>query len=69
VHAPVKNKSDDLKDSFYEELEQAFDHMKVLVGGFNAQVRRDNIFNPTIRNESLLQDRNYNGVRIVNLAI
>jgi hypothetical protein len=26
VHAPTEEKSDDLKDSFYEELEQAFDH-------------------------------------------
>jgi len=34
---------DDLKDSFYEELEQVFDHfpryhMKILLGDFNAKV-------------------------------
>jgi hypothetical protein len=26
VHVPNEDKSDDLKDSFYEELEQVFDH-------------------------------------------
>jgi len=26
VHAPSEEKSDELKDSFYEELEQVFDH-------------------------------------------
>ena len=35
---------------------------------FNAKVGRENIFKPTIGNESLLQDSNDNGVRIVNFA-
>jgi hypothetical protein len=26
VHAPTEEKSDDSKDSFYEELEQVLDH-------------------------------------------
>ena len=26
MHAPSEEKSDDLKDSFYEELQQVFDH-------------------------------------------
>ena len=62
-----------IEDSFYEELEQVFDHfpkshMKILLGDFNAKVERENIFKPTIGNESLHQDSNGNGVRIVNLA-
>ena len=37
VHAPSEEKSDEAKDSFYEELEQVFDHflkhhMKILLG-------------------------------------
>jgi len=73
VHAPSEDKCDDSKDSFYEELEQVFDHfpryhMKILLGDFNAKVGRGNIFKPTIGNESLHQDSNYNGVRIVNFA-
>ena len=73
VHSPSEDKCDYSKDSFYEELEQVFDHfpryhMKILLGDFNAKVGRENIFKPTIRNVSLRQDRNDNGVRIVNFA-
>jgi len=37
VHAPSDEKSEELKDSFYEELEEVFDHfpkyhMKILLG-------------------------------------
>jgi len=42
--------------------------MKILLGNFNAKVGRENIFKPTIRNESLHRDSNNNGVRIVNFA-
>ena len=73
VHAPSKEKSGDSKDSFYEELEQVFYnfpkyHKKILLGDFNANVERENIFKPTIDNGSLHQDSNDNGVRIVNFA-
>ena len=69
VHAPSEKKSDSSKDRFYEELEQVFDHFpkyhtKILLGNFNAKVGRD-IFKPTIGNESLHQDSNDNGVRIL----
>jgi hypothetical protein len=45
VHVPTEDKDDDIKDSFYEELEQAFDnfpryYMKILMGDFNAKVGR-----------------------------
>jgi hypothetical protein len=73
VHAPSEEKSDTSKDSFYEELEQVFNHfpkyhMKILLGDFNAKVERENIFKPTIGQENLHQDSNDNGVRIVNFA-
>ena len=42
--------------------------MKILLGDFNAKVGRENSFKPTIGNESLHQDSNDNGVRIVNFA-
>ncbi len=42
--------------------------MKILLGDFNAKVGRENTFTPTIGNESLHQDSNDNGVRIVNFA-
>jgi len=59
VQAPSEEKSDDSKYSFYEELEQVFFyhfpnyHTKMLLGYFNAKVERENIFKPTIGNESL----------------
>jgi exonuclease III len=61
----------DVKDSFYEELEHAFHqfpkcHMKILLGDFNAKVGREDIFKPTIGNESLHEISNDNGVRLVN---
>jgi len=72
-HAPSEEKSDESKESFYEELEQVSDHFpkyhtKILLGDFNAKVRRENIFKPTTGNEKLRQDSNDNGVRIVNFA-
>ena len=42
--------------------------MKVVLGDFNAKVGRENIFKPTVANESLHQDSNDNGIRIVNIA-
>jgi len=73
VHAPSEEKRDEAKDSFYEELEQVFDHfpkyhMKMLLGKFNAKVGRENSFKPTIGRESPHQDSNDNGVRLVNFA-
>jgi hypothetical protein len=49
VHATCEDKSDDVKDSFYEELGRVFDQfpsydMKVLLGDFNAKVGREDIF-------------------------
>ena len=43
-------------------------YMKILLGDFNALVGRENIFKPTVGNESLHQDGNDNGARIVNFA-
>ena len=73
VHATSEEKSDDSKDSFYEELEQLFDHfpkyhMKILLGDFNAKVESENTFNPTVGNKSLHPDNNDNVFRIVNFA-
>jgi len=42
--------------------------MKMLLGDFNAKVGRENIFKPTIGQESLHQDSNDNGVRLVNFT-
>jgi hypothetical protein len=71
VHAPCEDKGNVVKDSFYEELGRVFDqfpryNMKILLGEFNAKVGRENIFKPTIGNESLHEISNDNEVRVVN---
>jgi hypothetical protein len=73
VHAPNEDRIDDMKDRFYEELEQVFDkfltyHMKILLLDFNAKVGREDIFKQTICNESLHKISNDNGVKVVNFA-
>jgi hypothetical protein len=40
--------------------------MKILSGNFNAKLGREDIFKPTIGNESLHEISNDNGVRVVN---
>jgi hypothetical protein len=42
--------------------------MKILLGDFNAKLGKEDTFKPTIGNESLHEDSNDNGVRVVNLA-
>jgi hypothetical protein len=66
-------KIDNVKNSFYEELGCVFDKfpkylIKILLGDFNAKVDKENIFKPTIGNESLHQISYYNGFRVVNFG-
>jgi exonuclease III len=68
VYAPTEDKSNYMKNSFYEELEQVLDqflkyHVNILLGDFNARVGREDIFKPTIGNESLHEISNDNGVK------
>jgi hypothetical protein len=65
----TKDNSDDSNDCSYEEKEQASDHYSKkhmnIVFDFNVKLGREDIFKPTIRNESLHQVSNDNCVRIV----
>jgi hypothetical protein len=49
VHAPTEDEIDDMKDRFYEELEQIFDkfpryNLKILLGRFQCQSRQGRYF-------------------------
>jgi hypothetical protein len=62
-----------VKDSFYKELECVFDkfpntNKKMLLGDFSAKIDMEDIFKPTIWNESLHETSSDNGVRAVNFA-
>jgi endonuclease/exonuclease/phosphatase family metal-dependent hydrolase len=66
VHATTKDKTDEVKDRFYEELECVFDkfpkyHMTILLGDFNAKEGSGT-------KEGLHEISNDNGVRLVNFA-
>jgi hypothetical protein len=50
VHAPTEDKIDDMKDSFYEELESIFDkftkyHIRIMLGDLDGKVGREDILN------------------------
>jgi exonuclease III len=73
VHAPTENKDDDIKGSFYKELERVFCQfpryrMDIILGEFNVKVGKEDIFRPVIGNESLHEVSNDNGVRVVNFV-
>jgi hypothetical protein len=73
VHAPTEDKIDDIKGRFYEELEHVFNkfpkyHVKILLRGFNARVGRKDTFKPIIRNLSLHEISNDNGVKSSKLC-
>jgi hypothetical protein len=73
IHTPTENKSDDMKHTFYEEVECVFDkfpkhHMKILLGDFNAKLCTVDSFRPTTGNEGLHEISNDSGVRVVNFA-
>jgi hypothetical protein len=58
VPAPTRGKIDNVKDRFYEELEQVFNkfpkyHMKILLGNFNGKVGKEDFLKPASGNESL----------------
>jgi hypothetical protein len=73
VHAPCEDKSDDVKDSSYEELGCVFDQFPgynttILLSDFNVKVGREDMFKLTIGNESSHKISNDNGVSVVNFA-
>jgi hypothetical protein len=73
VHAPGEDTSDDIKEGFCGEIGRIFDQfrrydMKILLVDFNVKVGREDIFIPTIGNESSHEISNDNGVRLLNVA-
>jgi hypothetical protein len=67
VHAPTEDSIDDMKDRYYEELECVFDtfpkyHLKFFLRDFSAKVGKEDISKPTVKNDSLQEISNDNGV-------
>jgi len=73
IFVNVHIRSEETSDESKEDLEKVFEHvpkyhMKILLGEFNAKVDREIIFKPTNEQESLHQDSNDNGFRLVNIT-
>jgi len=64
MHQQMK-KMEEIKEEFYNLLEQninqiAGSDIKIILGGFNAKVDKENIHKPTMGNESLHNETNNN---------
>jgi hypothetical protein len=74
LHVPEPNEvNGDMKGSFHDELQRSFHQfqkygMKILLGEYRGKLRREDIFKPTIGNESLHEISYDNGVSVVNSA-
>jgi hypothetical protein len=73
VQVPCEYKGDDVKDSFCEEQGRVFDQfprydMEIVLGDFNTKVGRENICKPTMGNESLHENINDNGDKVLKFG-
>jgi len=68
VHAPANKKTEEVKEEFYNLLDQNINQIadiKIILGDFNAKVGKEDIYKPTIGNESLHNETNNNGIKII----
>jgi hypothetical protein len=71
VYAPTNEKTEEMKEDFYNLLEQTINQIpaNIILGDFNAKVGKENIYKPTIGNESLHNETNNNGIKMIQFAI
>ena len=68
VRAPTNEKREDIKEEFYNLLEQninqiANSDIKIILGYFNAKEEKENIYKLNIGNGSLQNETNNNGIK------
>ena len=73
VHAPTNEKMEEVKEEFYNLLEQNINQIanpdiKIILGDFNAKVGKEDIYKPTNGNESVHNETN-NGIKMIQFAI
>ena len=79
VHAPTCEKTKEIKEEFYNLLEQnmykihinhlARSDIRIILGDFNAKVGKQSIYKPTIDNENLHNETNNNGIKMIQFTI
>jgi len=72
-YATTKDKSGDIKNKFYEDLDLVCDTLpvdkwKIILGDFNAMIGKENIYKPTIGSGSLHEITNDNGHKLITFA-
>jgi hypothetical protein len=73
-HVPTNENTEETIGEFYNLLEQnvnqvASSDIQIILEDFNAKVGKDSIYKPTICNESLHNETNDNGMKIIQFAI
>ena len=70
AHAATEEKSGNEKESFYEDLEQVFEHylthQKKLMLDYNTKLGTDDTVTPTMENEILQENSTDNGVTVLS---
>jgi exonuclease III len=74
VYAPTEEADEEVKDTFYNQLEQEIDQIskhdvKIVIGDLNANVGREEAFHNTVGKESLHEYSNDNGLRLIDFAM
>jgi len=73
VHAPTEKSKDEVKDEFYNKLDETWDSLrghlvKLLLGDLNAKYGREPQYAPIIGKESLHAISNSNGLRLISFS-
>lgn len=72
VHATTEEKDEEIKEEFYDTLEEVFDNIvgniKIVLGDLNAKIGKKRIYHNVAGMHSLHEHSNNNGSRLANFA-
>lgn len=75
MHTPqLKKNGKTIKNNFYEDFEHTLDTIpdsciKILIGGFNVKIGKEDIYRPTFGPNNLHDISNDNGIQLINLCL